>query len=133
MSTDESLLIKTGANFLLAMQKSYGTEKGLELWDSMRTAMGDDLAGSIFFGILSGTINGPVKVRLMPNKNYSPYFYKKIEGIKALRTVTGWGLKDSKDFIESMEFDNYRSFEPLDEADIFKFTEEMRQAGFEVT
>lgn len=124
-------LIRTGAEFLLAMQNYYGTAKAMEMWDNLRPAIGEDLAGDIFFGIMSGNFNGYVKVKI----SGSPDATRKIEAIKAVRAVSGMGLKEAKDFVESVSQHGWADLKlPANQTfSTHDFRQEMARAGYEVS
>lgn len=58
------------------------------------------------------------------------YWDQKIAAIKVLRLATGWGLKDSKDWVESCQYDSKTNFSPpLDPASAQKLCDELKKCG----
>jgi ribosomal protein L7/L12 len=84
--TSSGIVIQ-GMRFLQELQKHYGKEKGMAVWDSMREAMGDDVAGDILFGT-------------MANYSSSIQYHgwregKQVSVVKTIRQFTNLGLKDA--------------------------------------
>jgi ribosomal protein L7/L12 len=65
--------------------------------------------------------------------NYDGQFWdQKIPAIKSLRLVTGWGLKEAKDWVESCQHDNKTNFSPpLDPAVAHKLCDELKRCGMD--
>lgn len=60
------------------------------------------------------------------------YWDHKIPAIKALRLATGWGLKESKDWVESCQYDAKSYYTPpLDPAVARKLCEELKNCGMD--
>jgi hypothetical protein len=71
-----------------------GTEKGLEVWDKLREAMGDDVAGQVLFGILKGHRGNVIQLEFVGDR--------RIDTVKLIRECTGFGLKEAKDIMDSV-------------------------------
>lgn len=98
MTDISNQLIRSGIRFLKDLQDELGTDKGLAVWDKMREAMGDEVAGAILFGIMKGMRHGIRLTKIGPQK---------INAIKLVRECTGLGLKDAKDLVERVEYNKY--------------------------
>ena len=60
------------------------------------------------------------------------YWDHKIAAIKSLRLATGWGLKESKDWTESCQYDAKSNFTPpLEPAVAKKLCEELKNCGMD--
>lgn len=90
--TDDSLdeIIFDGIRFMQSIARHYGAERSIELWNKMGEAFGDEVKGKIFFAML--TNESPNHVRVSRG-----YCTEPVAAIKAIRTATGLGLKESKD------------------------------------
>lgn len=92
-NVDRDVVI-TGARFMNALTKSYGTERGMAVYDACRAVMGDEVAGAIMFGIMGNKIKTGIKID-------DPGF-NKISTIKEIRSFLNVGLKEAKDLSEGM-------------------------------
>lgn len=88
-------IISAGLEFMRSITECYGSEKGMQLWDSIASALGKDVKGEIFFAMVSGEYTS--KLRLGGNVG------DRIASIKAIRTYTGLGLKEAKDLSDLMQ------------------------------
>jgi ribosomal protein L7/L12 len=93
-------LIRSGIRFLKDLQEDMGTDKGLEVWDKMREAMGDEICGQVLFGIMKGHHGNVIRLISVGDR--------KIDAIKLVRECTGLGLKEAKDLVESVQY-NHKS------------------------
>jgi hypothetical protein len=91
-------LISDGLMFLRSMVDYYGQNRALELWDHLNEVMGPDLKGAVMLRLLMGedyrrciTIVG-----VRPGHQFS----NKVQAIKAVRMLSGLGLKEAKDIID---------------------------------
>ena len=99
-------VVRSARAFISSICRCYGTDRGMGIWDHIRTGLGDDIAGDIFMGMLIGSgIN--VQVSSAGN-NF-------INSIKEVRVFTGWGLKEAKDFVEAVRDNGPRTLEITDE------------------
>lgn len=86
-------VVRTARAFIHSLSQCYGSQRGLDVWDHIRKGLGDDIAGDIMMGMLSSS---GVSVRLYSvGGNF-------INTIKEIRAFTGWGLKEAKDFADSV-------------------------------
>lgn len=92
MTTTDTMeeVISDGIRFLESMTRHYGAEKGMALWDQMGEVMGADVKGKVFFAMLTG--HSSTRVRITRGS-----CEQAVAAIKAIRTATGWGLKEAKD------------------------------------
>ena len=61
---------------------------------------------------------------------HGQYWDQKIPAIKSLRLATGWGLKESKEWVESCQHDSKTNFSPpLDPAVAEKLCDELKKCG----
>lgn len=89
-------LIRSGIRFLKDLQEDLGTDKGLEVWDKMREAMGDEVCGQVLFGIIKGHRGNTIRLVEVGDR--------KIDAIKLVRECTGLGLKEAKDAVEYVQY-----------------------------
>lgn len=83
-------VIQDGIRFLESLTRHYGAERGIEVWESMGTAMGSDVKGKVFFAMLTGDSSGRVRVQ-------RGGCTQAVAAIKAIRNATLMGLKEAKD------------------------------------
>lgn len=84
-------VIQSGINFMRSITEAYGTDEGMKLWDSITNTLDPDVKGQIFFSMLTGEFNGVITISsCQPGSN-------RIAMIKAIRIVSGLGLKEAKD------------------------------------
>ncbi len=79
-----------GIRFLESLSRCYGPEKGIEVWEKMGEAIGDDIKGKVFFSMLTGESSNRVRIQ-------SGTCNQAVAAIKAIRAGTGYGLKEAKD------------------------------------
>ena len=91
---------RASTNWIITMQKEYGQEMGLKCFDVMRQTFGEDLCGSVLFGILEGRSYADT---LIIGTAANQTITRKIEAIKYVRAITGLGLKEAKDAVEAAE------------------------------
>lgn len=90
-------IISSGIQFMNAITQAYGTEAGLELYDTIMASVDPDIKGQIFFALLTGDREGSFKLKRVTNIG------NKIERIKAVRQVSNFSLKDAKELVEAVE------------------------------
>lgn len=90
---------RASINWVLAMQKAYGQETGMKCFDVMRETFGEDLCGAVLFGIMEGVRGDQITIRTTTDN-----LNRKIEAIKEVRHISGWGLKEAKDAVEAACF-----------------------------
>lgn len=117
-------VVRAARTFIKAVCEEYGESRGLEFWDNIRKNLGEDIAGDIFFGMISDVGRSEILVRTIgPNK---------INAIKEIRTLTGWGLKESKDFTDDVEAHGPKTLRAPDYIEyerVQTFVDNMRRFG----
>ena len=87
-SLDE--VVFDGIRFLESLTRHYGPEKGMEVWEKMGEILGPEIKGKVFFSMLTGESSNRVRVE-------AGDCTQAVAAIKAIRTATGYGLKEAKD------------------------------------
>ena len=90
---------RASINWVLAMQKDLGQEVGMKCFDVMRETFGEELCGAVLFGIMEGVRGDQITIRTSTQR-----LDRKIEAIKEVRHISGWGLKEAKDAVEDACF-----------------------------
>ncbi len=114
-------VVRSCRAFIRSLSETYGSSQGMAVWDKVREVLGDRAAGDIMFGML--TTNGEIRVvNIGPNM---------INVIKALRGLTGWGLKESKDFCDLVRDGKPQVIDTsyYDDNAVTRFIEELRFQG----
>lgn len=91
-------LISDGIAFMRSITDQYGTEAGLQLWDRICEVLDPNVKGEIFIAMLTGDTRAKLTISCSPEQ-YTTY---RIPHIKAIREVTGLGLKEAKDLSDLM-------------------------------
>lgn len=91
-------LISDGIAFMRSISDQYGTETGLQLWDRICEVLDPNVKGEIFIAMLTGDTRSKLIISCSPDQ-YTTY---RIPHIKAIREVTGLGLKEAKDLSDLM-------------------------------
>lgn len=115
-------VVRTARSFIRALCETYGHNQGMQVWDRIRETLGDHAASDIFLGMLTGDYHA-IKVTSIGQL--------KIEAIKELRHFTGWGLKESKDFVEAVQSNGPKEIATgvIPEERIPDFTRAMQRIG----
>ncbi len=79
-----------GIRFLESLTRHYGPEKGMQVWEKMGEAVGDEIKGKVFFSMLTGESSNRVRIQ-------AGTCNQAVAAIKAIRSGTGYGLKEAKD------------------------------------
>ena len=79
-----------GIRFLESLTRFYGADKGMEVWEKMGEALGDEIKGKVFFSMLTGESSNRVRIQ-------AGTCTEAVAVIKAIRMGTGYGLKEAKD------------------------------------
>jgi len=95
-------VIQSGISFLRSITLAFGSETGMELWDTISTTLDPDVKGAIFFAMLTGESGSRITVRDYERNNTN-----KVSIIKAIREVTGLGLKEAKDMSDILMVGGY--------------------------
>lgn len=96
----EPAILQSGTHFMRAITQAYGSEEGMRLWDTIANTLDPDIKGKIFIAMLTGEYNDQLTIQLDMVKYRT--LVPRVEGIKALRTVAGLGLKEAKDIHDNM-------------------------------
>lgn len=96
----EMRVITHGIQMMKVMSEVHGAGKGMEMWNVIGEALGDEIKGKIFFAMLKGT-NGGSTITV---KAVDRFAVQKIPLIKAIRTVDKrrLGLTDAKTLSEDL-------------------------------
>ena len=98
----EPQLLQSGIHFMRSIAEAYGSEEGMRLWDTIASTLDPDIKAKIFIALLTGEYNDQLTLQMdMVRYNHSGGS-SRVEGIKAIRTATGLGLKDAKDIHDNL-------------------------------
>jgi hypothetical protein len=100
MITDEHMdaIVSDGIAFMRSITTAYGSDTGMELWNTIANTLDPDVKGKIFFALLTGTHEDRVTLSgAVAGTN-------KIACIKIIRQYTGMGVPESKNAYESAGF-----------------------------
>jgi hypothetical protein len=106
----KTAIITNGLHFMRSITEAYGADKGMELWDTITSALDPDIKGQIFFAMITGTYNDRVHLKGLGDLAVT----NGVSCIKEIRTWSGLGLKESKDIYDRLRnrtFDNSPSQE----------------------
>ena len=114
----ESDVVSTGTNFMQAITKWYGAEKGMLLWEDIVKTL-PEVKGKIFINMLSGAHSGYRTIEILGPTGGLPRYgslthmsssvsgnirsLNKVAAIKAIRSAAQIGLKEAKDLIDASE------------------------------
>lgn len=114
-------VVRTARSFIKSLCETYGSDQGMAVWDYIRKGLGDQIAGDIFLGMLTGKND----VRVV---SIGPEF---ISAIKEVRWLTGWGLKEAKDFCDAVRDKGPQVIDAhtLNEDKVENFVNNMRKIG----
>lgn len=88
-------IVNDGIAFLRSITTAYGSDTGMELWDTIANTIDPDIKGKIFFAMLTGSHEDRVTLSgAVAGTN-------KINCIKIIRQYTGLGLSESKNAYEN--------------------------------
>ena len=123
-----SELIRAAVSFAQLANRELGDiadEKIEAMFDAFDTA----LRRQILMHMIKGDIIGPIQVRY----NQSTVLPNKIQAIKAVRWISGLGLKEAKEFVELAEAGQVAVLNGnFDAAQRRKFANEISGSGYEV-
>jgi len=91
--TRNNLIIESIA-FMQAVIAAYGPEKGEEMWDTIVLTLDPSVKRQILMKMLTGDFVGKVVIRGYRGER------RVVQAIKAVRNITGLGLKESKDLVD---------------------------------
>lgn len=92
-------VVYDGVKFLQSLTEHYGADRGMEIWESMGQILGKEVKGRVFFAMLTGETSG--RVRFTIESAPGSYNPNAVACIKAIRTATGFGLKEAKDLYDN--------------------------------
>ena len=132
----KSELITSGIGFLKAVTSAYGTEQGLELWETISNTIDPELKGQIFFAMLIGDYHDIITIQKWMGHNHLGSANGIITAIKTLRSVAPdpnmLGLKEAKDAVESLR-DGYSTYKlSCSASNRQNVIKELRSVGFVV-
>lgn len=87
-------VIQTGISFMRSITEAYGTDEGMKLWETISSTLDADVKGQIFFALITGQYDDIIAI------SHAKQDANKISMIKAIRVVTGAGLKEAKDMVD---------------------------------
>lgn len=91
----KSDIVSTGIEFMRSITNCYGNDQGLALWEQICQVLDPDIKGELFFAMLTGELSGRMRI--------SGYCENRVAVIKAIREVSGLGLKEAKDLNDLMQ------------------------------
>jgi hypothetical protein len=131
-------VVFTAAQFLRAVTRHMGAEAGQQVWQRMVQDLGDELRGEVWRAMLVGEYRGMLRITGVDmgiaGSGYNGGL-NKVTLIKALRTVTGWGLKESKDAVDGLVDHNQPINARIDSSNVSAMSQSrqiLREAGFYV-
>lgn len=143
--SDTQLLDEISQQFLRAVRLTFGPEKVSEVIAALEGSLGKSWKDRAILHKLAGLyqITGRISIRLVDEDAYrgsGSSFGFKIRAIKVLRSITNFGLIESKRAVEGaeiatqvIEIDHFSSEEPAErEQRILASINVLRQCGFEV-
>ncbi len=106
MDHKKTQLVNNAIIFIHSLTEVYGTEQGIELWDSINRSIPSDIRDSIFLTMIS-TADGQIKCKglSLPLQEIN-----RVEVIKCIRTYTGKNLKETIEILRDLEQDRIFSF-----------------------
>ncbi len=93
-----SELIYSAVNFVQIANKELGNIADEKI-EAMFDAFDPALRKQILMHMIKGDITGPISIRF----DHSAKMPNKIQAIKAVRWISGMGLKEAKEFVEEAE------------------------------
>ena len=118
-------IVNDGIAFMRSITECYGTDTGLKLWDRICEVLDPDVHGEIFLAMLSGE-NLPGRLKI------SGIVVDRVRAIKAIREVTGLGLKEAKDMNDLTQLGNTVTLEIKSSLTRKYAAEVLRDAGLNV-
>lgn len=117
-------IINDGIHFMRSITECYGAEEGMKLWDQIASVLDPSVKGEIFFAMLAGNFGRTIKI--------SGIVTNRVSAIKAIRTVTGLGLKEAKDRSDEMQSGRTVTIELMDGIDRSTAIRTLRETGITV-
>jgi len=96
---DRQQLVDASLHFMRAIGNIYGSDRAMEMWNTIADTVNPDLKGWTFEAMLLGRMSETIVITALPR--YPP---DKVGVIKAIRTYDrrNLGLKEAKDMYESL-------------------------------
>jgi ribosomal protein L7/L12 len=88
-----SELVEAGITFMKALTKFWGIDEGQKFWEAMANVIDPGIKNDIFLRMLTSEGVGRITIQTVNA-------HRMIETIKAIRSITGLGLKESIDIID---------------------------------
>ena len=106
---EKVMLVTSSIGFIRSVTEVWGPEKGMELWETVSNTISADLKGDLFFGMITGkySLRGVTFSKIDPISMSNNF----VSMIKAVRTATGWGLKEAKDFCDEVKAGHVKTVE----------------------
>ena len=106
MDSAYETLIDTTSDFVREMMNYYGDEAGLEMVREILPKVNQQLADDVLIKALTGELTGRF-ITLQSFRDINPPFpggtpSGLIQGIKLIRELTGYGLKEAKDTVDGL-------------------------------
>lgn len=120
-------IVSDGIAFIRSITAAYGSDTGMELWDTIANTLDPDIKGKIFFAMLTGTHDDRVTM------TGSVAGSNKIMCIKLIRQYTGMGLAESKHAYEEAGDYGKPTTLKVDPKQRRAFIDELRQNGMIVS
>lgn len=117
-------IIRSGISFMQRITDAYGSDEGMKLWDTIASTLDPDIKGEIFFALLTGKFNSVVTIHSFSGTD-------RLTRIKAIRTVTGLGLKEAKDLSDILDAGRTIKLD-INPKQRIEALYELRGAGFDV-
>lgn len=95
LSSEEKIkIVHVSIELMKTLTEIWGSDRGMELWEKISEALGNDIKGEIFFGMITGKYkSGSLNIKTVSTNHY-------VMMIKQVKTATGFGLKEAKDFCD---------------------------------
>jgi hypothetical protein len=123
-----SELIYSAVNFVQVANRELG-DIADEKIEAMFDAFDPALRRQILMHMIKGDITGPIRIRF----DSSTKLPQKIQAIKAVRWISGMGLKEAKDFVEEAESGQIAVMNGnFDAKQRRQFSAELANTGYEV-
>jgi hypothetical protein len=124
-----SILIASAIDFLRDAGTELGADFGHEKANAMMDAFDPELKAQVFMHLLVGDYMSSFRLRLSPGTQQ----YQMIQAIKAVRAVTGYGLKEAKDVVDATRAGQIVEIKGRwSNDDRRKFATELAGTGFEL-
>ena len=91
----KEVLTSDSITLMRSLAEIYGSDAGMDLWNSIGDTLGADVKDVVFMNLLVGNLGNRVTVRVVDDR-----LDWKVPVIRAIRNATGMGLKDAKDKAE---------------------------------